>query len=104
MVKCFSVRLKSLTQISPICLKATDFNGNECYIPNSQFYGQDYDVAKSDAYWFTAWILSKKSLMYSDKKWTMFSKAGKNLGQIKFKHHIPNTVSGEINYDDSLFK
>lgn len=103
MTKCYSVRLESFYSISPKCYKAVAFDGSESLIPASQYFGQDYDVSKSGAYWISAWILSKKELQYSTKKWTNFSKAGKNIGQIEFAHHTPKQLDkSNIKHDDSL--
>jgi len=102
MTKCYSVRLESLISISTKCYKAISFNGSECLIPKSQVYGQDYEVTKSDSYWITEWILEKKSIQWSNSKWTMFSKDGKNIGQITFKHHKPKKINKNVNYNKSL--
>lgn len=103
MIKCFSIRLKSLVSTSNKCYKVCDFQGNEDFIPKSQFYGKDYDVTKSDAYWISAWILEKKNIEYSTKKWTMFSEKGKNIGRVEFKHHIPKKITiNKIQHDKSL--
>lgn len=63
-----SVRLKSLVSISDKALKIEDFNGNIDIIPKSQFFGQDYEVLKSNAYWISEWILEQKKITYSNKK------------------------------------
>lgn len=103
MTKCYSVRLESFDPVSPKCYKAIAFDGSEAFIPASQFFGQDYSVSKSEAYWISAWILEKKELQYSTKKWTNFSKAGKNIGQIEFTHHKPKKLDKtKITHDDSL--
>lgn len=102
MTKCYSVRLNSLISISDKCYLAKAFDGSEALIPKSQVYGQDYDVSKSESYWITAWILEKKDIQYSTKKWTNFSKSGKNIGQIEFKHHVPKKMNKEIIHDRSL--
>ena len=103
MTKCYSVRLESLVSISDKCFVATAFDGSEALIPKSQVYGQDYDVSKSDAYWITAWILDKKpELQASLKKWTNFSKAGKNIGQIEFTHHTPKKINKEVKHSKNL--
>jgi len=65
---CYSVRLESLTEISPKAYKAVAFDGSEAIIPKSQVYGQDYEVQKCLAVWISAWILEKKELQFSDKK------------------------------------
>lgn len=89
MTKCYSVRLSLFRSISSKCYLAVAFDGSEALIPASQYYGQDYSVQKSEAYWISEWILEKKELQYSTKKWTNFSKDGRNIGQIEFVHHIP---------------
>ena len=92
-VKCYSVRLSSLTQISDKCFKATGFDGSEDLIPASQVFGQDYEVQKSDAYYISAWILEKKNLQYSDKKERWFdSDTGAMLPTYIIEKHIPNKV------------
>lgn len=65
---CYSVRLESLTEISPKAYRAVAFDGSEAIIPKSQVYGQDYEVQKCLAVWISAWILEKKELQFSDKK------------------------------------
>ncbi len=100
--RCYSVRLEFMIPISPKCWKATAFDGSEALIPDSQYFGQDHDVLKSEAHWISAWILEKKDLQYSSKKWTNFSKAGKNIGQIEFTHHTPKKISGEVIHDKNL--
>jgi len=103
MPKCISVRLDSFYSISSKCYKARAFDGSEALIPASQFYGQDLDVSKSGAFWITEWILSKVDLQHSSKKWSIFSKDGKNIGQIEFKHHKPKKLNPlEITYDETL--
>ena len=103
MPKCYSVRLKSFTSISDKCYKAVAFDGSEALIPASQYYGIDYDVQKSEAHWIGSWILSKKNMQYSTKKWTIFSKTGKNIGQIEFTHHTPKKLNKEdIQHDNTL--
>jgi len=102
MTKCYSVRLESFIPISPKCYKAVAFDGSEALIPASQYYGQDYSVSKSEAHWISAWILGKKDIQYSAKKWTNFSKEGKNIGQIEFSHHTPKKITGEVTHDKNL--
>jgi len=87
---CYSVRLESMTPISPKCWKATGFDGSEALIPDSQYYGQDYDVTKSEAHWISAWILEKKDLQYSGKKQAWFDvDTKKQLPSYTFEKHIP---------------
>lgn len=68
--KVYSVRLQSLTSISPKCYKAKAFDGSEALVPKSVVFGQDYEVQKSDAYWIAAWFLEKDDvqLQCSSKK------------------------------------
>lgn len=72
-VKCYSVKLESLSNISPKAMKATAFDGSEAIIPSSMFFGQDYEVSKSDAFWIAAFILEKSHLQYSKKKIKWFN-------------------------------
>ena len=74
---CYSVRLESLTRISDKAYKAVAFDGSSDVIPASQVFGQDWEVQKCDAYWISAWILSKKNLQYSSKKQAWFDENGK---------------------------
>lgn len=83
-VKCYSVRLSSLTRISDKCMLATAFDGSEALIPNSQLFGQDYSVSKSEAYWISAWILEKKPIQYSHKKEAWFD--------VETRKEVPNYV------------
>lgn len=72
--KCYSVRLKSLVDISGKAYKATAFDGSTAILPKSQVYGADFEVSKSDAYWIAAWILEQKQLQYSTKKVAWYDK------------------------------
>lgn len=98
--KCYSVRLQSLYRISPKCFKAHDFNGNECLLPASQVFGQDYDVSKSEAYWISDWILGKKTITYSTKKAGWYNPDTGNIEpdytfaseHIEVLHHVPVKV------------
>ena len=92
-VKCYSVRLKSLTEISEKCFKAVAFDGSEALIPKSQVFGLDYSVSKSDAYWISAWVLERKSLQYSTKKEAFFdSETLQMLPNITITEHIPEKI------------
>ena len=103
MAKCYSVRLESLSSISTKAYLATAFDGSTAIIPKSQVYGRDWDIMKSEAYWISEWILSKKpELQASTKKWTVFNKSGKDIGRIEFKHHTPKKITKEVSHDGSL--
>ena len=67
-VKCISVRLQDLYEISDKAVVAVDFNGNEDIFPKSQVFGRDEQVEKSDAWWIAEWILKQKKITYSGKK------------------------------------
>jgi hypothetical protein len=96
----YSVRLKNLTQITPKCHKAIDWQGNEYLIPDSQYFGRDYDVIKSDAFWIAAWIIDKEDcgLMVSTKKEGWYNP---NTGIVNppmiVHHHIPERIEPKQN-------
>lgn len=95
--KCYSVRLQSLTQISSKCLKAKAFNGSEALIPISQYFGEDYSVQKSNAYWIAAWLLEKDDvhLQCSFKKEGWYNPRTGNVEppiQITIEKHTPTKV------------
>lgn len=73
-VKCYSVRLQQLSELSDKAYKAIAFDGSSAIIPKSQVFGLDYEVEKSEAYWISAWILQQKEIQYSKKKVKWFSK------------------------------
>ena len=73
-VKCYSVRLQQLSELSDKAYKAIAFDGSSAIIPKSQVFGFDYEVEKSEAYWISAWILQQKEIQYSKKKVKWFSK------------------------------
>jgi len=101
--KCYSVRLQSLTLISDKCYKAVGFNGSESLIPVSQYFGQDYDVTKSEAHWISAWILERKNLQYSSKKEAWFYNDSRKMApKITVTKHVPEKINKKINHDESL--
>ena len=96
-IKVVSVRLKTLTEISPKCYKATDWQGNSTLIPKSQVFGQDYDVQKSDAYWISEWFARKEDfdLMISLKKQAWYNPKSGNIEpnyEIIIEHHVPEKI------------
>lgn len=105
-IKCYSVRLDSMVQISPLAYKARDFGGVEDVIPASMVFGRDYEVLKSDAYWISAWILSKKNICYSGKKEAWFDSETKaKLPTYRIEKHKPTRVKAkESNEIDDLKK
>lgn len=92
---CYSVRLESMRRISDKCYKATSFDGSSDLIPASHVYGRDYDVQKSEAWWISAWILSKKNIQYSSKKSVYFSENGEMLPNVTIEEHIPEKVNAK---------
>ncbi len=104
-IKCYSIRLKSLTSISDKAFKAIAFDGSEAIIPKSHVFGVDYSVSKSDAYWISSWILEKKELQYSTKKLGWFDENGKQLPTYTIEKHVPKKI-GPINtqHNADLFR
>lgn len=86
---CYSVRLESLVRVSDKAFRATAFDGSSAIIPASQVFGQDYSIAKSDAWWISAWILRRKNIQYSHKKQAWFDEDGRQLPTITVEHHTP---------------
>ena len=90
--KCYSVRLKSITPITPKAYRAVGFDGSEAVLPASQVYGPDFDVQKSEAYWISAWILERKELQYSHKKIGWYNhethRVEPNVLTV-LEHHVP---------------
>ena len=84
-----------MVRISDKAYRATAFDGSSDIIPASQVFGQDWDVQKSDAYWISAWILSKKSIQYSQKKQAWFDEDGKMLPTITVERHTPEKVEAK---------
>lgn len=96
--KCFSVRLESLVSISDKAFKATAFDGSSAILPKSQVFGEDYEVAKSEAYWISEWILQQKSLQFSRKKSAWFdTESRKRLPDYIVEKHIPERINPKHN-------
>lgn len=96
--KCYSVRLKSLTQITQKCWKALDWQGNEYLIPDSQYFGVDYSVSKSDAFWIACWIIDKEDchLQVSTKKVGWYNPKKGSVEptvEIIVEHHTPEKLT-----------
>lgn len=89
---CYLVKLSSLYQISPKAYLARCFDGSEAVIPKSQVFGKDFS-SKTDAYWISAWILSKTRLQYSDKRKAMFDDEGKMYPYVEVKKYTPQKVN-----------
>lgn len=102
--KCYSVRLQSLTQISEKCYKATAYDGSSDLIPASQVFGRDYEVEKSQAWWISSWILSKKNLQYSNKKEAWFGEDGCKLPTCTVTKHAPEKVPAVANNEQTDLK
>lgn len=89
-ILCYSVRLRSLYRISQKAYKAVSFDGKEDIIPESQIFGFDFEVSKSDAYWISEWILKQKSIQYSTKKKAWFDvETRKMLPTYTIEKHKP---------------
>ena len=103
--RCFSVRLQDLQSISDKAFKAVAFDGSEAILPKSQVFGRDWDIAKSEAYWISAWILEKKDLQYSHKKEAFFDSVSREqLPSYTIEKHIPEIHTVVNNHIDSLHK
>ena len=64
----------------------------------SQVYGPDLDVAKSDAWWISEWILQQKPIQYSHKKESWFdSETKRMLPTYTVEKHTPDKVDKEVN-------
>lgn len=90
MTLCYSVRVESLVSISRKAFIATGFDGSSDIIPKSQVFGQDLDVEKCEAYWISAWILSKKKLQYSSKKQGFFDNRNGKIVREDIVRHYPD--------------
>lgn len=95
--KCYSVRLQHLTPISSKCWKAEDWQGNTFLIPDSQYFGRDYSVSKSDAYWIACWIIDKEDckLQVSTKKEGWYNPKKGSIEppiEIIVTHHTPEKI------------
>jgi hypothetical protein len=75
-IKCYSVRLASLTEFSEKAYKATAFDGSTAFIPQSMVFGEDFEPQKSCAVWIAAFILEKEDckLQFSKKKVRWFER------------------------------
>lgn len=99
---CYSVRVKSLTEVGK-AYKVISFDGSEDFIPQSQVFGQDYEISKSKAYWLSAWILGKKTIQYSEKKKGWFDGETRNrLPTYTVKKHIPDKIHKKPTYENEL--
>ncbi|MDR1594635.1 MAG: hypothetical protein LBS43_09180 [Prevotellaceae bacterium] len=74
-IKCYSVRLVSLTDFSEKSYKAEAFDGSTAFIPKTMVFGHDYETQKSEAVWIAAFILEKEDckLQFSTKKVRWFN-------------------------------
>lgn len=108
--KVYSVRLQHLTQISTKCWKAEDWQGNTFLIPDSQYFGRDYAVQKSDAHWVASWIIDKEDckLMVSTKKEGWFNPKIRRVEptyHIEIEHHTPVKLDiDDIAHDKNLMR
>lgn len=102
--KCISVRLESLVRISPKAFKANAYDGSSAIIPESQIFGPDFGVEKSEAWWISEWILRQKQLQWSPKKIAWFdSESRKQLPSYVVEKHSPGYVAPlESNEIESL--
>lgn len=102
LTKCYSVRLSEMRQISSRAYLARAFDGSEAIIPASQVFGVDCSVAKSEAWWISAWILERKELQYSDKKSAVFNERGQMIPTVTITHHTPTEKVPVVNTIEEL--
>lgn len=105
--ECYSVRLESMIKISDKCYKAVGFDGSEALIPASQVFGRDMSRTsdKSDSWWISSWILSKRDLQYSKKKSATFDDNGKIVPNIRIDVITPEAIeANEASPDEALLK
>ena len=98
-VKCYLVRLKSLTSISEKAVKAVDFSGNEAILPKSQIFGMH-----GDSHAISEWILEQKNLQYSGKKVAWIDRETWLISpDFKIEKHIPKPIdSTDTDVDTEL--
>lgn len=101
-IKCHSVRLASLTAISPKAYLARCFDGSEAVLPASQIFGED----GGGAWWVSAWILEKKTIQFSRKRTALFdTRTGKMLPFVTVTRHVPETIEAKpTTPDDGLVR
>lgn len=87
--KCYSVRVAKLIEVSPKAVKIVSYNGDEDIIPKALFFGEDWEVKKSSAYWIASWICEKKNIQFSRNKIAWFDENRIKLPQISIEKHIP---------------
>lgn len=88
-IKAYSVRVKSIKDVSDKAVLIESFDGRKDIFPNSQIFANDYDVEKSIAIWVAAWILEKKDIQFSRKKIAWFNELGEMLPRYQIKKHVP---------------
>lgn len=91
-IRCFSVRLKGLIQISDKAYKATAFDGSTAIFPISQIYGENL-FDKPNTFWISEWILARKTIQYSHKKEAFFdSETRKMIPTVCVTRHTPKAI------------
>lgn len=97
--------MKSLVRISDKACIAEAYDGSKDIMPISQIYGYDSDVRKSDAFWISEWILSKKSIQYSHKKQAWFDKDKRiMLATYSVEKHKPEKIEPKESNEISSLK
>ena len=94
--KCFSVKLKSMEQITANCFKAVAYDGSEAFIPAQFVYGEDKKARNNNAWWIAAWILEKKDLQYSGKKAAWFDDNGNQTPHYTITKHTATKIDKEV--------
>lgn len=101
---CYSVRIKSLRDISAKAVVIETFDGRSDVFPKSAIFGNDMDVQKSEALWIAAWILPKKDIQWSSKKSIKFTDDGRMIPNVVIDEHVPEHVDPVINELEELLR
>lgn len=106
--KCYSVRVESVTPISDKASLIRTFDGREDVFPNSQIFGYDMEVHKSEAIWIAAWVLERKNIQYSTKKVGWYNHTTHRMEKpvtVVTERHVPEAIQAKpTNPDDSLIR
>ena len=107
-VKCYSVKIKELKDISEKAFKITCFDGSSDIFPKSAVYDIDDSRAAGNSIWIAAWILEKRNIQYSTKKVGYFNTETREIEHATrtiIKKHIPEKIEvKEASIDNDLIR
>lgn len=92
-IKCYSVRLRKVVNLSEKSFRVEDFDGGSDVLPKSQFFGKDDGAAGNDSYWVAAWLLPDKNLTYSTAREREFDR---NQSSEKPRYNVITHIPAEI--------